>query len=136
MRVLAACFTLVLALAGLATLAACSDVSDGTAGAGGAGGSGGNASAGAPSGGSGGGTADCKYMSSNCQTCITQMCSAQVAACGADSTTCLPALNTLTVCACDTKQTPDDCQAAFLKTGSLAERLTNCYSLNCLSACQ
>lgn len=133
MRVLAACFAVVLGLGGVATLAACSDVSDGS---GGAGGSSGTASAGAPSGGSGGGTADCQYMSDGCQTCIRQMCGTQVVACGADSATCLPALNRLTVCACDPKQTTDNCQATFLATGSLAERLTNCYSLNCTDACQ
>ena len=141
MRVLAASFMVFFGLGGLATLAACSDANSGTGGAGGAGGSdasGGKASAGAPNGVSSGGAAsDCTFSSDACQTCIAQKCGAQVGACAADSATCLPALDTLTVCACDPRQTTDACQAAFVTAAStLAEKLTNCYTLNCMAACQ
>jgi hypothetical protein len=137
MRVLATCLAGFLGLAALATMAACSDSTDvGAAGAGGAagGGSGGKVgSAGSTTGAAG---AECGFQTADCSTCLGDKCGEQANACSDDSA-CATGLYALPNCVCDPSKDPETCIGKFVSdNGDVAEKLANCYSLNCAEACQ
>ena len=141
MRALAACLLGCLALGGLSTMAACSDSTDmGSAGTGGSSavaGSGGKAgSAGSSSTAGTGGAAECSFRSIACSACLGDKCQAQAAACSKDDT-CTEKFTDLPDCACDPANDADECLGKFVTdAGDVAEKLANCYSLNCEAACQ
>ncbi|HET7543617.1 MAG TPA: hypothetical protein VFK05_27280 [Polyangiaceae bacterium] len=143
MRTLAACLVGVLGLGVLSTLGACSDSTDmGTAGAGGAaagaaGKAGSTSSAGATSDAGAGGSADqCAFQSEECTKCFIAKCAETGAACyGIPS--CADGLDALGTCACAPGNDPNECLATFItENGDPAEKLANCYTLNCEKTCQ
>ncbi|MES1177622.1 MAG: hypothetical protein ABUL62_25080 [Myxococcales bacterium] len=138
MRALAACLTLFLGLGVMTalatTMAGCSDSTD-TGGSGGA--SGASTAAGASSGGASAGAGAggmCSFTASDCTGCLSTKCTDDLTACSKDAS-CKAALGDLQNCACSGTSI-DDCAAAFYQAGGTpAEKLTNCYSLNCTDAC-
>lgn len=142
MRVLAACLVGFLGFGALATMAACSDSTDaGSAGAGGgsaAGAAGKAGSAGSTStAGTGGGSAECSFNSVDCSACLGEKCGDQANACYADDKCGDALFFDLPECVCDASKDPDTCVGTFVsENGSLAEKLANCYTLNCEDACQ
>jgi len=134
MRALAAVFTVLVGLGAMTalagTMAACSDTSD--AGSGGASGAG--TSAGASSGGAGSGGA-CTFSSNACQSCLSAKCADLLVTCSGDAD-CKTALGKLTPCACGGTDV-DTCAADFYTAGGdPAEKLVECYSLNCTDPCE
>jgi hypothetical protein len=138
MRVIAACLLGFLGLAGLSTMAACSDATD--AGSGGAAGSSGaspGGKAGATSSAGTGGSAQCGFQTTECSACLGEKCGDQVDACGAVNSCRDALLLDLPKCVCDPSQDANDCVGTFVtENGDLAEKLANCYTLNCEDACQ
>jgi len=145
MRGLAACLVGVLGLGALATMAACSDSTDmGSAGAGGS-----SAAAGSGSGGKAGsagssttagqggeaGTAECGFQTVECSTCLGEKCGEQVNACG-DVTSCGDALQMIPGCVCNPANDPETCIHDFVTAeGDVAQKLAECYTLNCADLC-
>jgi len=139
MRVIYACLVGFLGLGALTTMAACSDATDGSGGA--AGSSGASSSAGAggkvAAAGTGGGSTDCGFQTTECSACLGEKCGDLVDACGA-VTSCRDALAVdLPKCVCDPSKDADTCVGTFVtENGDPAEKLANCYTLNCEDACQ
>src|SRR5262245_52352423 len=143
MRGFAACLLGVLSLGALATMGACSDATDGGSGraagmsasAGGAGKAGSGTAGGSNTAGSGGG-ATCGFLTEACNDCLTGKCGSQLGVC-TDDTACSNALGGLTVCVCTPGKDPDTCVGDFVtEVGDVAEKLANCYTLNCEDVCQ
>jgi len=128
-------------LGALATMAACSDSTD--AGSGGAGGSvaaGGSHSGGKAStaggAGTGGGSLECGFATEECQACLTGKCEDQVNACS-EAGNCLTDLLALPNCVCVPSNDPSECIGEFVsKNGDPAQKLAECYTLNCEDLCQ
>lgn len=141
MRGLAACLVGLVGLGALATMAACSDSSDGSAGGmGGAAavaGSGGKASTAGSSSvaGTGGGGAEiCGFYTQECSECLGEKCADETAAC---TGSCGDSLLDAADCMCDPANDTTKCIGDFVtKEGDVAEKLANCYSVNCETACK
>jgi hypothetical protein len=143
MRAIAACLVGFLGLGALATMAACSDATDGSGGAAGssgasssAGAGGSSAAAGATSSaGSGGGSAECGFLTQACTACFSANCKDQYTECAGD-TDCAQALGALPNCVCGSSDS-EACQSKFVTDGGdSAEKLANCFTLNCEEECQ
>ena len=80
---------------------------------------------------------ECGFYTVECSACLTDNCSTEVQACGADSG-CLSALtSSLPNCACDPKNKFSDCAATFVKDfGDLAQPLVTCFSAKCMAVCK
>lgn len=146
MRNFKACLLGVLGLAALSVAAACSDSTDmGSAGTGGAAAGAANHAGATSSGGSAGSVSDagaagsadgCAFNTRECQTCFLTKCAELLPACYA-SASCVSGLTDLGTCACTPGKDPNECLATFVtENGAPAEKLAECYSLNCEETCQ
>jgi len=146
MRGLAACLVGLVGLGALATMAACSDSTDSGSAGGGAGGS--PAAAGSNSGGkansagststagTGGGGVECGFATEECNGCLTDKCETQTNAC-AEEDGCLSDLLALPNCVCDPANDAATCIGDFVQTnGDTAQKLAECYTVNCEDLCQ
>ncbi|MEO6603153.1 MAG: hypothetical protein ABIQ16_24925 [Polyangiaceae bacterium] len=139
MRALAACFAVFVGLGAMTalatTMAGCSSTSD--AGSGGASGAAANALAGAggANAGAGAGGAACSFSSDACSGCFVDKCKDLVAACSAD-TNCAKALPKLTPCVCGGTDVETCAGSFYTDGGDPAQKLAECYSLNCTAACE
>lgn len=137
MRAFAAVFTVLVGLGAMTalagTMAGCSDTSD--AGSGGA--SGASTSAGASSGGAsaGSGGAACTFSSNACQSCLSTKCTDLLVACSSDAD-CKMALGKLTPCACGGTDVETCAGDFYTAGGDPAQKLIECYTLNCMDSCQ
>jgi len=143
MRGLAACLLGVLGLGALATMGACSDATDGGTGgaagapasAGGAGKAGAGTAGGSNTAGTGG-AGTCAFFSEACSECLQGKCESQLSDCSAEQS-CAGPLGMLTICVCKPGNDPDTCVGDFVtEVGDVAEKLANCYTLNCEDVCQ
>jgi len=144
MRGLAACLAGFLALGALgamvATMSACSDSTDASGGAGGATAAGGSHSGGSSTSGggssSGGSDSSCGFASDACNQCLTAKCEDETNACAA-ADTCLADLLKLPNCVCNPANDVTMCIHDFVvANGDPANKLAECYSLNCETECK
>jgi len=139
MRVLAACLVGFVGLGALVTMAACSDTSDGnSAGAGGGSAAGSSNKAGATSsaGTAGAAANGCGFQSEACSACLGEKCVDKVNACN-DVDSCADALTLMALCVCKPGADAQACIATFYQeNGDPGEELTDCYTSNCMTACQ
>ena len=142
MRGLAAGLLAVLCFGGLSTMAACSDTSDGgSGGAGGtpaAAGSGGKASTagGTSMAGTGGGGVECGFAKPSCNECLVDNCGDELNGC-ADAGNCVSDLMALPNCVCVPTNDAETCIHDFVEqNGDPAQKVAECYTLNCEDACK
>lgn len=145
MRGLAALLVGMVGLGALATMAACSDSTDMGSAGGGAGGSPAAAGSGGKAGsagstnmaGSAGAGLECGFATEACNDCLIAKCEDQTNACAEAGGTCVSDLIDLPNCVCNPDKDPTTCIGDFVsKNGDPAQKLAECYTLNCEEACQ